>query len=150
MTLLFGKNQSLMNQSGSHLGEKVDQDGTLSALLWLLVFSKSIQLIFTQEELIFDSLIMTMKLHNLRLITSVTIGLTIFGILVTCIFKARRCQNHWKISLQLNKFCRILIQDKFVSYFCFILGLHWWIIQPKNHYQRLWAKKPSLLNSLEL
>ena len=124
MTLLFGKSQNLKSRSGSPPGEKADQVGTLSALLWLLVFSKSIQSIFIQEELISDFLIMTMKLRNPRLITNVTIGLTISGTLATCIFKARRCQNHLRILLRLNKFCRILIQDRFVSYSYFIPGQH--------------------------
>ena len=35
---LYGKNLKKRNQDGTHLGVKVDQDGTLNAQQWLILF----------------------------------------------------------------------------------------------------------------
>jgi hypothetical protein len=56
----FGKNQRRTSHNMNLLGDWVDQDGILSAQLCVLKLYLA-RLIFTQEERILSSLIMTMK-----------------------------------------------------------------------------------------
>ena len=113
---LCGKRAKKTSLNGTHLGVKEDQDGTLNVQLWQLNTSKSTLLIFILEVLIWDSLIMTMRLHNLRLTTIVIHGLPTSFIVVIYTSKAEKWRSLWRTSLPLVKSWRFTIIDKLDSY----------------------------------
>jgi hypothetical protein len=59
--LHYGNHLNQVSHFGIVIGVKVDLDGILSVLLWLMRFSKSSQLIFILEEKILNSLITIMR-----------------------------------------------------------------------------------------
>ena len=92
--LLFGKSQKKTSQLGNLHGDLVDQDGILSALQWLVRFSRATQLTFTLEDLILNSHITTMKSLNLRHTMTAIAGLTAGGTQDISTSMEQRCRNH--------------------------------------------------------
>lgn len=120
--LLFGRNPRKMSQTGNPHGVMEDLDGTLSAQLWLHLFSRHGQLIFILVVLILDSLIMIMKLHNQRPTMDVITGLITSGTQVICTSKTAKCQRVRRISSQLGSACKLIPRDKSDTYSCCITG----------------------------
>lgn len=73
-TLLFGRKQRRMNLFGNLPGAREGQDGTSSALLWLLLFSRNSQSISTPVALTSNSPITTTRLLSRKPTTNAITG----------------------------------------------------------------------------
>ena len=97
MTLHCGKLQSQENLFGTLLGEMEDQDGTLSAQLWLEL-SLDREWIFILEESILSFLIMKISWLNPKLITTNPTGSSTLSTWATCTSTSSKCRKNSKIS----------------------------------------------------